>query len=1100
MSIQVAMHHVTHYRYDRPVALSPHLIRLRPAPHSRTTILSYSQRIEPAAHFLNWQQDPYSNYAARAVFPDKARELRVDVDLVVELAVYNPFDFFLEPQAEAFPFCYEPSLLRDLQPFLQVAPGTPAIASYVAGLPQRAARTIDRLVDLNRQISRDIRYVIRMEPGVQTCDETLALRCGSCRDSAWLLVQVLRRLGVAARFASGYLIQLAPDPDAADVSGPAHDFVDLHAWCEAYLPGAGWIGFDPTSGLLAGEGHIPLACTPEPAGAAPITGSVDEAKVEFSHEMSVARVRESPRVTKPYTDEQWSAIETVAASVDHDLLRLDARLTMGGEPTFVGLDDVDAPEWNTAALGGAKRARAADLLRRLQARLAPGALLYFGQGKWYPAEQLPRWALGCFWRADGEPIWRDPSLYADEEEPDGAGPDHAHRFLEALARRLEVSGEFIQPAFEDVWYYLWRERRLPVNVDPFDARLDDELERERLRRIFERGLDTPVGYALPLDSRPDGTWRSGPWFFRERMYLLPGDSPMGYRLPLDSLPWAAETDVPLREEPDPFASRPPLHSRAEIALQRSDRSQAREPGGEGKGTAPRRGESAKGALRTALCAESRGGVLYVFMPPMPDTDDYLALVAAVEDTAGALRQRVLLEGYLPPSDGRLRSFLVTPDPGVIEVNVNPCRDWAELSAETTTLYEEARAARLTTEKFMLDGRHTGTGGGNHVVLGGPTAADSPFLRRPDLLRSLASYWHNHPSLSYLFSGLFIGPTSQAPRIDEARHDSVYEIEIALAHLPDPGDAVPGSPGPPPWLIDRALRNLLVDVTGNAHRAEFCIDKMYPPDAAGGRRGLLELRAFEMPPHARMSLAQQLLLRALVARFWRSPYSAPLKRWGTELHDRFMLPYFVWQDFRDVLDELRACGYAFEDSWFLPHLEFRFPVAGELTTRACHLTLRQALEPWPVLGEEGATGGTVRYVDSSVERLQVHVTGLIGERFVVSCNGRAIPLQPTGRNGEYIAGVRYRAWRPPSALHPGVPVHAPLTFDIVDTWMRRSLGGCRYHVSHPGGRSYDRFPVNSYEAESRRLSRFERFGHTPGTLEVSPAEPTREFPFTLDLRK
>ena len=1098
MAIHVALHHTTRYRYDRPVAHAPHVIRLRPAPHCRTPILSYSLTITPRTHFLNWQQDPHGNYLARVVFPDATEELSVEVDLVAEMSVFNPFDFFLDATAERFPFQYEPGLGKDLAPFLEVAPEGPRLRAYLAAIDRTERRTLDFLVDLNHQLSTEIRYIVRLEPGVQTAEETLAMGSGSCRDTGWLLVQALRHLGLAARFVSGYLIQLAPDVKPLEgPAGASADFTDLHAWAEVYLPGAGWIGLDPTSGLLAGEGHIPLAATPHPLSAAPVTGAVDPCEVTFEHSMRVQRIHESPRVTRPYSEEQWREIDSLGRRVDADLAVQDVRLTMGGEPTFVSVDDMDGDEWNIAALGPLKRERAGVLLKRLETRFARGGLLHYGQGKWYPGESLPRWALGCWWRRDGVPMWKDRSLLADETIDYGHDEADASRFVRALAARLGADPHHAMPAYEDVWYQLWRERRLPVNVDPLHSKLDNPEDRARLARIFEQGLDRVVGYVLPIrrSATPDrgDRWVSGPWQLRrEHLYLIPGDSPIGYRLPIDSLPWAAPGDTQQIYEHDLHVERPPLPPR-QAHLPRADSGMPSSLGARAAQTPLRHGESGAGVIRTALCVEPRQGRLHVFMPPVPDTEDYLDLIAAVEDTAAALDTPVIVEGTPPRGDARLEHFTVTPDPGVIEVNVQPSHDWDELVRHTTTVYEEARQSRLGTEKFMLDGRHTGTGGGNHIVLGGPTPPDSPFLRRPDLLRSLLGYWHNHPSLSYLFSGLFIGPTSQHPRVDEARNDALHELEIACAQVPSGG-------GAPPWLVDRVFRNLLVDVTGNTHRAEFCIDKLYAPDTSSGRQGLVELRAFEMPPHARMSLTQHLLLRALIATHWRAPYDRPLARWGTELHDRFMLPHFVAQDFDDVLDDLARAGYALRPEWFASHLAFRFPLYGAITQRGVHVELRQALEPWHVMGEEAAGGGAVRYVDSSVERLQVKVTGLTGSRHVVACNGRRVPLHPTGRAGESVAGVRYRAWQSPSSLHPRIPVHAPLVFDVVDTWNQRSIGGCVYHVAHPGGRDFQAFPVNAYEAESRRLARFFGIGHTPDSLEVPCEERNPDFPFTLDLRR
>ncbi|WP_280150848.1 transglutaminase family protein [Piscinibacter sp. XHJ-5] len=1132
MSIHVALNHVTHYRYDRPVNLGPQVVRLRPAPHSRTRVLSYSMRVEPGKHFINWQQDPQSNYLARLVFPEKTTEFRIEVDLVAEMSVLNPFDFFLEPSAEHFPFEYDPSLAHELAPYRVKTPLTPAFKRYLDSVPREQKQTTHFLVELNQRLQKDIAYLIRMEPGVQEPEQTLQNASGSCRDSGWLLVQLLRHLGLAARFVSGYLIQLKSDVKALDgPSGTEVDFTDLHAWCEVYLPGAGWIGLDPTSGLLAGEGHIPLACSPDPSSAAPVTGALEECETEFEHHMKVSRVWEAPRVTLPYTDAQWDAIEALGHQVDAELRQRDVRLTQGGEPTFVSVDDRDGAEWNTDALGPTKRLLSAELMDKLRVKYGEGGLLHYGQGKWYPGEQLPRWSLNLFWRRDREPLWTQPALFADERKDYAVTDTQAREFLHGVARRLAVDPQHVFPAYEDTWYYLWRERKLPTNVDPFDARLSDPMERERIRKVFTQGLDKVVGHVLPIMRNPRSDalprWQSGPWFLRsERCYLVPGDSPLGYRLPLDSQPWVSATDYPWTHTPDPSQSFAPLppYQRLRYAVGGSEavwpngvtgsdeRGLAwRDAAGrgvedgaphqptDGGAVRPAPFESAASITRTALCAEPRAGRLYLFMPPASALEDYLELVAAIEDTAKSMQIPVILEGYEPPKDPRLASLRVTPDPGVIEVNIHPAHSWEELVEQTTHLYQAAHETRLSTEKFMLDGRHAGTGGGNHFVLGGATVADSPFLRRPDLLASMVGYWHNHPALSYLFSGLFIGPTSQAPRVDEARNDSVYEIEIAFAELQRVTREQHGKC--PPWLIDRLMRNLLIDVTGNTHRAEFCIDKLYSPDGPAGRLGLLEMRAFEMPPHARMSLTQQLLMRALVSRFWAEPYRpARLKRWGTELHDRFMLPHFVWDDLTDVIGELADFGYPIQADWFAPHWNFRFPRLGDFSARGVDVEVRLALEPWHVMGEEGAPGGTVRFVDSSVERVQLKVTGLVGDRHVLTCNGRAVPLQPTGRVGEFVGAVRYRAWAPPSALHPTIPMQAPLTFDLVDGWMGRSMGGCQYHVAHPGGRNYSTFPVNAYEAEARRLARFFRIGHTPGEMAVPKEERNPNFPFTLDLRR
>lgn len=1166
MSIRVSLHHETTYRFARPVRVFPHQVRLRPAPHTRTRIEAYSLTVTPADHFLNWQQDPFGNWIARLVFPEATEELSFKVELVADMTAINPFDFFVEDYAQLFPFEYPRQLTRDLAPYLrrvgadedgtsasvvdedQQPTGTGRIASpseddvdrwidehlRPTGILDGDTNTNDFLVAVNRAVRDSVGYTTRMEVGVQTPAQTLDLAIGSCRDSAWLLVAVLRRLGIAARFVSGYLIQLTSDvvPIDGGPAGPTADFTDLHAWTEAFIPGAGWIGLDPTSGLLAGEGHIPLSATPEPESAAPITGATEVVDVDFSFANEVHRIHEDPRVTKPYTDEQWAEIDALGEAVDRQLADGDVRLTMGGEPTFVTAGDTSKPEWETAADGEEKRELASALTKRLFDRWAPAGVVHHGQGKWYPGEELPRWQTEIAWRRDGEPLWSRRDLLDDPHAgADAMAEGAVEEFAKGLAAKLGIADEFVMPAFEDAVQAALDEARLPQGerptLDPDPERADEDLV-ARVEEQVAGDAPSPTGWVVPVFVNPDGEgWATTKWRPRRRaLFLIPGTSAMGYRLPLDSLAWGDAPEVPQNHDGDttrplPTPGAPDVPPAAVVPIEE--------------------------APRTAVAIEERDGHLFVFLPPVDRLDDAVALLGAIESTAAEFERPVVLEGYRLPHDDRLQTLSITPDPGVIEVNVHPTSTWPELRELTTTLFDDARHSGLATEKFDLDGTHTGTGGGNHITLGGPSVPDSPLLRRPDLLRSLVTYWQWHPGLSYLFSGRFIGSTSQAPRVDEGLPSALYDLEIAFAEL----EAMVEDPAvnhdiaqvvrddwtfdetieerearqrfTRPWLTDRLLRHMLTDLTGNTHRAEFCIDKLYSPDSRTGRLGILEMRAFEMPAHAQMSLMQAALVRALVARFWEEPVKGPLVRWGTRLHDRYLLPAFVAADVREVVAELNEhmsrwpTAPRFDERWLEPFLEFRFPRLGEVRIGDVELELRQAIEPWQVLGEEVHAGGTSRYVDSSVERVQVSAVGLTEGRHVLTCNGVPVPTVPiattgwgVGRDatsGARVGGVRFRAWNPPSALHPTIGIHSPLHFDLVDVRNGISLGGFTYHVTHAGGRSYDRYPVNAVEAESRRTNRFEE-RRTSGVVDAStwPAphgliggEPS-EFPVTLDLRR
>ncbi|MCB9229457.1 MAG: transglutaminase family protein [Deltaproteobacteria bacterium] len=1046
MAVDVSLHHETRYHYDRRVKLGPQVIRLRPAPHTRSSICRYSLSIEPQKHFINWQQDPFGNYLARVVFSDPTDHLYITVGLVTEIRSFNPFDFFLDKNYESFPFSYSEELSDQLKPYLKIIDSGPLITSLAEGIDRSESKIVDFLVKINRDVCSKLNYLVRLEPGVQSSDVTLSKQSGSCRDFAWLLCQILRHLGLATRFVSGYLIQLKPDiRSASGPGGPEEDFTDLHAWTEVYLPGAGWVGLDATSGLLAGEGHIPLCCTPFPQDAAPLSGELEACHARLDHMMSVTRLNQDRRITKPYSEEEWQDIDKLGRVIDDGLRQEDVRLTMGGEPTFVPADNIESESWVGKASGGGKWDCALKLTQRLRDHLYPGSLVHLGQGKWYPGESLPRWAISTYYRSDGKPIFETELCTPVRTSVKTYCIENAKDFIESLAKTLSLSDDFILSALEK------------------DGHV--------------------AAYVLPLlYSHTLSRWISSRWkSLTHYMELTEGDSPAGYRLPLHQVPvnQAGQNEIwPYR---DPAGAVEPFKERAEILQQLLRQGTIDLPDS----------VMADAYVRTALCVEIRNGHLSVFCPPLSYAEHFLELMIAIELVAKELSYHVRIEGYQPPADRRLQSFSVTPDPGVLEVNISPVANWNDYQNSLQTIYKEAHLANLSSSRFFVDGRRVGTGGGNHIVLGAQKPEDSPFLRRPDLLQSLLTFWQHHPSLSYLFSSEFIGPTSQSPRIDESRNDSLYELEIAFRHLEKNKETAP-------WLVDRLFRNLLIDSSGNTHRSEFCIDKLFSPDSATGRLGLVEMRGFEMPPHPQMALVQGLLVRAVVLLFWKHPYQHRLIRWGSRLHDEFMLPDRLWGDFCKVLNYLEKFSIKFDPAWFQAFFDFRCPLWGRTQVGHMELELRHALEPWHVMGEDLYHGTVSRAVDSSVERIQIRMKGY-DERFDLACNGFRIPLQRIQDASDYIAGIRYKAWQPPSGLHPTLPVNTPLIFDVVEKSSGHSIGGCTFYSAHPGGRSYETVPVNENEAESRCRAKFSPLGFTVGKVQVRDMPGSEEFRYTLDLR-
>ena len=1169
--MRVLVQHRSTYRYPQPAALGPHLFRLRPCNHTQARIESYRLAIA-GPHRLYWQQDPHGNHVARATFPVEhpTDALDVLVEVALELAPINPFDFLVDPRCKTLPFTYPDGLAAELRPFLDL--DDPAYArgargqAFLAALPT-TGDVVDAIVACNAQVAAAVRYVIREEAGVWTPEETLAHGRGSCRDSAVLLVAALRARGLAARFVSGYLIQLADEGMIPDQPrGLDRDVVDLHAWAEVYLPGAGWIGLDATSGLLCGEGHVPLCAVASPAHAAPLDGTSDTPADQVSFATSITRLGHEPRPTAPYPDEVWTALLAAADRADAALIAAGLDVTVGGEPTFTSREHPTAAEWNGAALGPSKWRQGRQLAQHLLERLIPGGAMLVRMGKHYPGESLPRWAIELIGRRDGVEVWPRRELSP------GVDVDSARRLIAAIAIELGLdvdglAGAPPYPAYEDPWRLLQDEAALPVGVDPRTAGLGDPLQRQRLARLLDRGAGEPVGWVLPLGRRGDLEdakanaipiatvgWRSDRWSVRrEHLFLVPGDSPIGLRLPLDSLGQGAPPPAP-REEPteldprqltdedgeeprpdaDPSAPREALSPEQREAARKaalvdvdplvrsaalrrnayrqlrhdaSDPARARwnaehppilaaPPVTRDDVATATAGVARKLGLRTALTIEPRDGELRVFLPPVTSFADWLALIAAIDRARVAAGLDCLLEGYPPPSDPNRHHFAVTPDPGVLEVNVPPTSSGRAHAELLEVVFDAALRAGLTAEKYLLDGRPAGSGGGHHITVGAPTPLASPFLRRPALLASLITFAQHHPALSYLFAGLFVGPTSQAPRVDEARQDTLPELELALdrAHAAEAGAPTP------PWLCDALFRHLLTDLTGSTHRTEISIDKLWDPQTPYGRQGLVELRCFEMPPHPRLATAQVILVRALCAAFAQRPYRAPLIRWGAQLHDRFLLPTFLTRDLLDILAYLADAGLALAPAAYLPFVDLRCPRIGTIGADGLELEVFNALEPWNVLGEELTAGGTARFVDSSLERIELRATGLTVERHVVIVNGVEIPMRPGHGPGVTVAGVRFRAWSPPHTLQPHLGVHHPLRIEVVDGWARRSLAAGTYHVWHPEGRAFDTPPLTRFEASARRAQRFTLDGGTPAPIPIRAVPRSADLAVTVDLRR
>lgn len=1021
MTTRIAITHRIERTFSKTIKLSTHWLRLRPAPDTPARITAYSLELAPEPHFVNWLRDPFENHIVRLDLPEPLPYLHTAVEILAELVPKNPFDFLIEPYAVKHPFEYTTQLKKELAPYLAVGEPSARTRVFFETLERKEVATIQRLSEVCAALLEAFPSFapspISSTQGAPDLEALFARGTGSAWDLAWLFTLSLRQLGLAARFVCGYHVLLAE-------AEAQQDSVRLHAWTQVFIPGAGWIGIDPSTGLYTNETFIPLSSGADPARVQPIVGSREPCEETRIESVQVRRLEPAdPRW--PYTETQWNDICALGAHVQRDLEAHRVYLSTGMNLSFVATGS-GSYEWHTHALGPEKLRIADQLLSRLLQRTAAGAIKHYAQGEWYAGEGLPRWRLIGLARGDGQPVWRNAELRSTGEANVLAAAD----FANALARALGVPPSCVSAAQEDPLHSVWR-GQLPIDRVPTPSELDDPEQRRALAERFSQVSYEPVGYVLPLGwDHKAGQFRSGQWRFRRPgLHLIPGDSPIGYRLPLDSLIEDKEALFESQLERSPFDERSPLPDYHGLVRERL------------AGAVPQPSARDASPPRTAVCVQARAGKLYVFLPPLSHAEHYLELVAAVEAAAEATGEQPILEGYEPPEDYRLRRFVLEPDPGVLKVELPEAYTFPVQLDLLQTVFDEAGRLGLGMQRMTPDGTIIGTGGGGRLSLGGLRPEYSPFLRRPELLRGLVAYFQRHPSLSYLFAGRMIGPSGPAPRPDEGRDAALYELEIALSHMPRAETSAL-------WCADRMLRHLLADPAGQIKHAEIRMDHLYAPERDGKRQGRLYIHAFELAPHPQVAVLHTLLVHALLGRFARVSDSGELVRWGSALHDRFMLPEVLLADLHEVIEDLHAVGYPFQIEWFEPLIQLRFPELGQVLIGHIRLSLQTALEPWPLLAEEVTAGGVARFIDAANERLQVKLTGLAPGRYALACNGYTVPLQATGTHGEYVAGVRYKIANPPSTLHPTIAPVGALVFDLIDTWTGRAIGGCTYLPPRP----------------------------------------------------